>query len=70
MKRRARNRPRFVVRLTTVRLLGVFLDDPAEVSAKVVDRLAEQFGVGECRGRRRTASGRAAGWSRCGSCED
>lgn len=44
-KRQAHNRLGFAVQMTTVRFLGVFLDDPADVPAEVVDYLAEQLGI-------------------------
>ncbi|AQW50738.1 Tn3 family transposase [Streptomyces violaceusniger] len=46
-KRRAHNRLGFAVQMTTVRFLGVFLDDPSDVPAEVVDYLAEQLGVAD-----------------------
>ncbi|MBC9713484.1 Tn3 family transposase [Streptomyces sp. TRM66268-LWL] len=44
-KRRSHNRLGFASQLTTVRYLGVFLDDPTDVPAEVVDYLAEQLGI-------------------------
>lgn len=44
-ERRAHNRIGFAVQMTTVRFLGVFLDDPTDVLAEVVDYLTEQLGV-------------------------
>ncbi|CAL2074285.1 protein of unknown function [Streptomyces murinus] len=44
-KRRSHNRLGFAVQLTTARYLGVFLDDPTDVPAEVVDYLAEQLGI-------------------------
>ncbi|MGX9891389.1 Tn3 family transposase [Streptomyces sp. NPDC002276] len=44
-KRRSHNRLGFAVQLTTARYLGVFLDDPTNVPAEVVDYLAEQLGI-------------------------
>jgi TnpA family transposase len=46
-KRRAHNRLGFAVQMTMVRFLGVFLDDPTDVPAEVVDYLAEQLGVAD-----------------------
>nr|WP_244405740.1 MULTISPECIES: DUF4158 domain-containing protein [Streptomyces] len=46
-KRRVHNRLGFAVQMTTVRFLGVFLDDPTDVPAEVVDYLAEQLGIGD-----------------------
>ncbi|MFF4693032.1 DUF4158 domain-containing protein [Streptomyces sp. NPDC001307] len=46
-KRRAHNRLGFVVQMTTVGFLGVFLDDPTDVPAEVVDYLAEQLGIAD-----------------------
>ncbi|MEU4678777.1 DUF4158 domain-containing protein [Micromonospora sp. NPDC023737] len=46
-KRRAHNRLGFTVQMTTVPFLGVFLDDPTDVPAEVVDYLAEQLGVAD-----------------------
>lgn len=44
-KRRPHNRIGFAVLLTSVRYLGVFLDDPVDVPTVVVDYLAEQLGI-------------------------
>ncbi|GAA3312225.1 hypothetical protein GCM10020295_83540 [Streptomyces cinereospinus] len=44
-KRRAHNRLGFAAQLTTVRYLGVFLDDPTGIPAEVADYLAEQLDV-------------------------
>lgn len=44
-KRRVHNRLGFAAQLTTVRYLGVFLDDPADVPVEVVEYLAEQLGI-------------------------
>lgn len=44
-KRRTHNRLGFAVQLTTARYLGVFLDDPTDVPAEVVDYLAEQLDI-------------------------
>lgn len=46
-KRRSHNRLGFAVQMTTVRFLGVFLDDPTDVPAEVVDYLAEQLDVAD-----------------------
>lgn len=40
-KRRSHNRLGFAAQLTTVRYLVVFLDEPTDVSAEVIDYLAE-----------------------------
>ncbi|MEV6332663.1 Tn3 family transposase [Streptomyces sp. NPDC051909] len=44
-KRRSHNRLGFAAQLTTVRYLGVFLDDPSDIPAEVADYLAEQLGI-------------------------
>jgi len=44
-RRRDSNRLGFAVQLVTVRYLGMFLPDPLEVPANVVDYLAEQLGI-------------------------
>jgi len=49
-KRRSHNRLSFTVQLTTARYLGVFLDDPTDVPAEVVDYLAEQLGIADVPG--------------------
>ncbi|MFD7623526.1 Tn3 family transposase [Streptomyces sp. NPDC059802] len=46
-KRRSHNRLGFALQLTTARYLGVFLDDPTDVPAEVVDYLAEQLDIGD-----------------------
>ena len=46
-KRRSHNRLGFAAQLTTARYLGVFLDDPTDVPAEVVDYLAEQLGIAD-----------------------
>ncbi|WUE64688.1 Tn3 family transposase [Streptomyces europaeiscabiei] len=46
-RRRAYNRLGFAAQLTTVRYLGVFLDDPTDVPAKVADYLAKQLGIAD-----------------------
>lgn len=46
-KRRSHNRLGFAVLLTTARYLGVFLDDPTDGPAEVVDYLAEQLDIGD-----------------------
>lgn len=46
-ERRSHNRLGFTVQLTTARYLGVFLDDPTDVPAEVVDYLAEQLGIAD-----------------------
>nr|WP_228925428.1 DUF4158 domain-containing protein [Streptomyces sp. DH7] len=45
-KRRSHNRLGYAAQLTTARYLGVFLDDPTDVPAAVVDYLAEQLDIG------------------------
>ncbi|MEV4123992.1 DUF4158 domain-containing protein [Nocardia sp. NPDC049707] len=44
-RRRDSNRLGFAVQLVTVRYLGMFLADPLEVPADLVDYLAEQLGI-------------------------
>ncbi|MQY22042.1 DUF4158 domain-containing protein [Nocardia macrotermitis] len=44
-RRRDSNRLGFAVQLVTVRYLGMFLPDPLEVPANVVDYLAEQLSI-------------------------
>ncbi|MFF1921347.1 Tn3 family transposase [Streptomyces sp. NPDC058221] len=46
-RRRSHNRLGFAAQLTTARYLGVFLDDPTDVPAEVVDYLAEQLGIAD-----------------------
>ncbi len=46
-ERRSHNRLGFAAQLTTARYLGVFLDDPTDVPAEVVDYLAEQLGIAD-----------------------
>ncbi|MEU2358702.1 Tn3 family transposase [Streptomyces misionensis] len=46
-KRRSHNRLGFAAQLTTVRYLGVFLDDPTDIPAEVADCLAEQLGIAD-----------------------
>ncbi|OWA24312.1 Tn3 family transposase [Streptomyces sp. CS057] len=46
-KRRSHNRLGYALQLTAARYLGVFLDDPTDVPAEVVDYLAEQLGIGD-----------------------
>lgn len=46
-KRRSHNRLGFALQLTTARYLGVFLDDPTDAPAEVVDYLAEQLDIGD-----------------------
>ncbi|EXU64948.1 transposase [Streptomyces sp. PRh5] len=46
-KRRSHNRLGFAAQLTTVRYLGVFLDDPTDIPAEVADYLDEQLGIAD-----------------------
>jgi hypothetical protein len=46
-KRRAHNRLGFAVPPTTVRFLGVFLDNPDDVPVEVVDYLADQLAIAD-----------------------
>ncbi|MFE1029715.1 Tn3 family transposase [Streptomyces sp. NPDC058818] len=46
-KRRSHNRLGYALQLTTARYLGVFLDDPTDVPAEVIDYLAEQLDIGD-----------------------
>ncbi|WP_432167823.1 Tn3 family transposase, partial [Streptomyces sp. bgisy031] len=46
-KRREYNRLGFAAQMTTVRYLGVFLDDPTDVPAEVADYLAGQLGIAD-----------------------
>nr|WP_281392922.1 DUF4158 domain-containing protein [Streptomyces zagrosensis] len=48
-KRPSHNRLGFAAQLTTARYLGVFLNDPTDVPAEVVDYLAEQLGTTRAR---------------------
>jgi hypothetical protein len=47
LRRGARNRLGFSVQLTTVRYLGTFLADPADVPTEVLDFLAGQLGIAD-----------------------
>ncbi len=46
-KRRDHNKLGFAVQLATVRYVGLFLDDPLDVPAELVEYLAEQLGVAD-----------------------